>query len=81
MDWEHIGSTSSTKSKVPICNFGRGVMTSSDPPEVVTEVPSCEKSSGVSSSTLELVMEWAREKRFGGTLSPLNRSDSPSVLL
>ena len=64
MDWEHIGSTSRTDSKVPICNLGRGVMTSSDPP-VVTAVSSCEESNGVSSSALESVMAWTGELGIG----------------
>ena len=80
MDWEHIGSASRTDSKIPICNFGRGVVTSSDPPEVVTAVSSGEKSSGVSSSTLKPVMVWAGEKGFGGVLSPLNGNGLPSIL-
>ena len=79
MDWEHIGSASRTDSKIPICNFGRGVMTSSGPPEVATAGSSGEKRSGVSSSTLESVMVWVREKGFGGALSPLNGNGLPSI--
>ena len=66
MDWEHNGSVSRTASKIPICNVGRGVGALFDPSKAVTTEPSGEKSSGVSSSTLESVMVWARERRFGG---------------
>ena len=65
MDWEHIGSVSRTDSKIPICNFGRGVTPLSDPSEVITAGSSGDKSNGVSSSTLESVMVWAREKGSG----------------
>ena len=63
IDWEHIGCASRADSKTPICNLGRGVVASSDRPEVVS---SGEKSSGVSSSTLKSVMVWTREKGYGG---------------
>ena len=56
IDWEHIGSVSRTKSKIPICSLGRGVATLSDRP-----------SKGDSSSNLESVMVWAREKGAGET--------------
>ena len=65
MDWEHIGSASRTDSNIPICNLGRGVVTSSDPPAEVTTGSSAEKSKGVSSSTLETVMVWTREEGSG----------------
>ena len=65
MDWEHIGSVSNTDNKIPICNFGRGVAALSDPPEVATAGTSGEMSSGVSSSILESVMVWIRERGLG----------------
>ena len=79
MDREHNGSASRAPSKIPTCNLGRGVTTSSDPLEVVTAGSSGGESSGVSSSALESAMVWAGKKGFGGALSPLNRSDLPSV--
>ena len=60
MDWQHVGSASRTDSSIPICNLGRGVVISPDPPG-----SSVEKSKGVSSSILELVMVWTREKGSG----------------
>ena len=79
-DREHVTSATRADSKIPICNFGRGAVTSFDPPEVVTAVSSGEKSSGVSSPTLESVMVWAREKGFVGALSPLNGNGLLSIL-
>ena len=54
MDWEHIGSASRAENKIPICNLGRGVVTLSGPP-----------SKGDSSSNLESIIVWAREKGSG----------------
>lgn len=58
---EHTGSASWASSKIAICNFGRGVMTSSDSLRTATAGPSAEWSKGVSSQTLESVIgRWRR---------------------
>ena len=79
MDREHVTSATRADSKIPIWNFGRGVVTLFDPPGVVTAVSSGEESSGVSSLTLASVMVWAREKGLVGALSPLNGNGLPSI--
>ena len=58
MHCEHIGSASNAHSKIPICNFGKGVITTFDSSWVMAMGPSESpgESKGVSSSILESVI-------------------------
>lgn len=62
MDCEDIGSASRTNSKIPICNFGRGVMTPSDFSGVVAAESPAKDSKGIFPSSSGSVMVWVREE-------------------